>query len=265
MKTKMTKVICFLLAAVMMLAVFQDCSAKAYDVSGEERIKELQEMYFTSYPGILIADGINAFFVDPQWRYEASEDCVVMKGIAMLNGEDAWFELFFHGTSETSFDLDVVKITMMETLEEVYLNEDEIIDMLDVIFGSLQENAETPEETQPAQPGQSYCSYCGGSGICTKCAVGTCDQCFGEGTEYCSRCYGGGECQTCYGTGGEYRYVFGKDDLEWRKCYSCNGRGTCGLCSGQGTKTCTLCSGRGTCNSCRGSENCTYCNGTGRS
>ncbi len=114
-------------------------------------------------------------------------------------------------------------------------------------------------ESKSSQNGS--CSYCGGSGICSKCALGDCDKCFGEREVYCPTCGGSRSCTSCYGSGGEYRKRSG--DLQWVDCTRCRGDGDCTRCSGSGTITCSLCSGSGKCSSCRGTEECRYCNGTG--
>lgn len=120
----------------------------------------------------------------------------------------------------------------------------------------------TPKPIVTQAPVQ-YCSYCGGSGMCSHCAFGECDHCFGYGTVDCSRCSGTGTCQRCYGLGWS-NVRQRKGEIEYVKCTTCNGNGKCSSCQGSGNKKCTFCNGSGNCLYCHGSGHCTYCNGTGR-
>lgn len=123
----------------------------------------------------------------------------------------------------------------------------------------------TPIATTPASSAgldDSICPYCFGLGDCSRCVFGECDNCFGDGSVFCSRCGGTGSCSRCYGTGGEMKLVGG--DLRWYDCTSCRGSGQCGTCKGAGTQQCSRCHGSGNCNYCHGTDKCQYCGGTGR-
>ena len=113
-----------------------------------------------------------------------------------------------------------------------------------------------------AYAADNICDYCGGSGMCSHCILGQCDHCFGEGEIWCESCFGSGTCQSCYGMGGELRYMVGGDN-QWVTCSRCGGGGMCRRCNGMGATTCNYCHGTGSCAYCNGTGDCAYCHGTG--
>lgn len=124
-----------------------------------------------------------------------------------------------------------------------------------------------PDTSQSTEKDKTYaddniCDYCGGSGMCDYCILGQCDHCFGEGEIWCESCLGSGSCQSCYGMGGELRYMVGSDN-QWVTCSRCGGGGTCRRCNGMGATTCNYCHGTGSCAYCNGTGDCAYCHGTG--
>ena len=121
---------------------------------------------------------------------------------------------------------------------------------------------DVPAEKDKTYADENTCGYCGGSGMCSHCVFGQCDYCFGEGQIWCESCFGSGTCQSCYGMGGELRYMVGGDN-QWVTCSRCGGLGSCRRCSGMGSTTCNYCHGSGSCNYCNGTGDCAYCHGTG--
>ena len=124
-----------------------------------------------------------------------------------------------------------------------------------------------PDTSQSTEKDKTYaddniCDYCGGSGMCDYCILGQCDHCFGEGEIWCESCLGSGSCQSCYGMGGELRYMVGSDN-QWVTCSRCGGGGMCSRCNGMGATTCNYCHGSGSCAYCNGTGDCAYCHGTG--
>ena len=124
-----------------------------------------------------------------------------------------------------------------------------------------------PDTSQSTEKDKTYaddniCDYCGGSGMCDYCILGQCDHCFGEGEIWCESCLGSGSCQSCYGMGGELRYMVGSDN-QWVTCSRCGGGGMCSRCNGMGATTCNYCHGSGSCAYCNGAGDCAYCHGTG--
>ena len=116
-----------------------------------------------------------------------------------------------------------------------------------------------PTAKPTAAPTSNVCSYCGGSGECSYCVLGDCDECFGDGYVPCDYCLGG-NCRKCDGFGGETKYVFGGDN-RWVECTSCRGTGECSRCGGTGEQKCLSCNGSGDCKYCHGTAVCSYCNG----
>ena len=124
-----------------------------------------------------------------------------------------------------------------------------------------------PYTSQSTEKDKTYvndniCDYCGGSGMCDHCLLGQCDHCFGKGEIWCESCFGSGTCQSCYGMGGELRYMVGSDN-QWVTCSRCGGGGMCRRCNSMGATTCNYCHGTGSCAYCNGTGDCAYCHGTG--
>lgn len=101
------------------------------------------------------------------------------------------------------------------------------------------------------------CSVCGGVGDCTKCVLGDCDHCYGEGSFYCTAGCIGGLCINC--DNGKILVGFDSDgDAKYRNCSYCS-YGICRKCGGDGYINCNYCSGTGRCSYCYGSGDCKYC------
>ena len=115
------------------------------------------------------------------------------------------------------------------------------------------------------------CYYCGGTGVCSFCENGVCDDCNGEKEGVCHYCEGEGTCgpcMDCEGTGKMDCFFCEGTGIDYsgETCCECSGSGkiTCDFCHGTGIEICSNCSGTGygPCWLCDGTGICFYCKGT---
>ncbi len=114
----------------------------------------------------------------------------------------------------------------------------------------------------PEIPETPDCPICKGSGFCTNCIGGACNECYGRRQIRCSTCGGLAKCRDCGGQGYMYKGI----GVLFRKeqCSTCRGSGDCGTCAGVGFTPCYACGGSGDCFLCNGLGTCSTCNGMGK-